>query len=59
MKHYLSEKTVTLTIADGIASLPDDFREMRLITGSKTYKPVSPMSAVLACDEVRLLSCEW
>jgi hypothetical protein len=56
-KHYLSEKIVTLTVADGVAILPDDLREMRLITGSKTYKPVSPMNAVLACDEVRLLSC--
>lgn len=50
-KHYLSEKSVLLPVIDGVAELPADFLEMRLITGTKTYKPVAPMAAKLAEDE--------
>ncbi|AWI60349.1 hypothetical protein AB395_00005172 (plasmid) [Sinorhizobium fredii CCBAU 45436] len=43
-KHYLSEKTVTLIVADDIAELPSDFLEMRAISGTSgsIYKPISP-----------------
>ncbi len=52
IRHYLSEKTVKLTVVGGRAVLPSDFREIRQITGTKFYKPVSPVSAILHCDEV-------
>lgn len=51
-KHPASERTVLLPIVDGIATLPADFLEMRLISGTKTYKPVAPMAANLTEDEV-------
>ena len=51
-KHYLSEQTVTLPVVDGAIELPADFIETRTITGTKTYKPVSPANAQLTSDEV-------
>lgn len=51
-KHYLSETSATLTVTDGKADLPSDFREIRAITGTKTYKPIAPMNASLFEDEV-------
>jgi hypothetical protein len=52
VRHYLSEQVVSLPVVDKVAALPDDFREMRAITGTKTYKPVSPTNARLNCNEV-------
>lgn len=53
IKHYLSEKQVTLPVVDGTVSLPADFIEVRQITGTnKIYKPVSPVSATLHDGEV-------
>lgn len=48
-KHYLAEKIATLTVADDMADLPDDFLEIRAITAEsrQTYKPVSPANANL------------
>lgn len=52
-KHYLSETTATLTVIDGKAELPSDFREIRSITGAtKTYKPIAPMNASLGENDV-------
>jgi hypothetical protein len=52
VKHYLAEKTVVLSIVDNRAELPSDFREIRTITGTKTYKPIAPMNATINDDEV-------
>lgn len=53
VRHYLSEETVVLSVADDIADLPSDFIEIRAITGiDKRYKPVSVSSAKLTSDEV-------
>lgn len=46
-KHYLAEKVVTVPVVDGIVELPDDFQEMRQISGTMRYKPVSPTSSTL------------
>ncbi|MDX0193240.1 hypothetical protein GOC06_07020 [Sinorhizobium meliloti] len=53
-KHYLAEKTVTLSVVDNTAELPSDFIELRSITGSHgyVYKPVNPAQATLYADEV-------
>ncbi|MGQ3209539.1 phage adaptor protein [Shinella sp.] len=52
VKHYLAEKSVTLTVTDGTTTLPADFIEIRSITGTLTYKPVSPTSATLLEGQV-------
>jgi hypothetical protein len=51
-KHYLAEKTVVLPLVDGVVELPADFIEVRVLTGTKLYKPVSAQAAVLCEDEV-------
>jgi hypothetical protein len=52
VKHYLAEKTVTLTVIDNRAELPSDCREIRTINGTKTFKPIAPMNAIINEDEV-------
>ena len=53
-KHYLAEKTVTLTVTDEIAELPTDLLEIRAITGAigKIYKPISPVATELYDGEI-------
>ncbi|MFD1326751.1 phage adaptor protein [Mycoplana ramosa] len=51
-KHYLAEKTVLLNVTNGKAELPSDFREIRTITGTRTYKPIAPSHAQIESDEV-------
>ncbi|AYD01738.1 hypothetical protein [Neorhizobium sp. NCHU2750] len=51
-KHYLAEKTVILRIDVGAITLPDDFLEIRSITGAKLYKPVAVQAANLCENEV-------
>ena len=53
IRHYLSEKTVTLSVVDSTAELPSDFIEIRAISGAaKTFKRVSPTNAKLTSDQV-------
>lgn len=54
VKHYLAEKTAVLTLTDEIAELPDDFAEMRAITGASgsVYKPVSATIANVQEGEI-------
>lgn len=54
VRHYLAEKTVVLSVIDGVVELPADFIELRIITGStwKRYRPVNPVASILLEGDV-------
>lgn len=50
--HVLSEKSVVLPVVDSRVELPADLLEIRLVSGSKLYKPVAPQAARLCEEEI-------